>query len=270
MLINGLLGKKIVLRRGVRQGDPLSPALFIMAMDFFARYLQKLTDLGAIRLPFTGMRPCLLYADDALLFFKPDPNQAQAIRLTLLVFQQVSGLATNLEKSELLTMNTTQENKIATATVLNCRLTELPVIYLGIPLSDKRLPKSAYVDLLHRLSKRLGGWAARFLSIAGRLTLLNSILSSLPIHFMSVLKLPEWVLSKIDKIRRKFLWHGVTDQKKGLNLVNWEVVCTPKKLGGLRSIGLKSIQQSNATKMVLVVVQTRTKTLEAAANSDSR
>lgn len=176
VLINGLLGKKIDLKRGVRQGDPLSPSLFIMALDFFARYLQKLTELGAIRLPFPAMKPCLLYADDSLLFLKPDPNQAQAIKLTLMVFQQVSGLAINLEKSEMLVMNTGQEVKTETAAMLNCRLMELPVVYLGIPLSDKRLPKSAYVDLLHRFSKRLGGWAARFLSIAGRLTLLNSIL----------------------------------------------------------------------------------------------
>ncbi|XP_078150757.1 uncharacterized protein LOC144546100 [Carex rostrata] len=244
VLINGLLGKRINLKRGVRQGDSLSPSLFIMAMDFFARYLQKLTQLGAIRLPFPDMRPCLLYADDALLFLKPDPNQAQAIKLALLVFQQVSGLAINLEKTELLALNTLQENKIEIAAMLNCRLAELPMTYLGIPLSDKRLPKSAYLDLLHKFSKRLGGWASRFLSIAGRLTLLNSILSSLPVHFMSVLKLPEWVILKIDKIRRNFLWHGVTDQKKGFNLVDWEVVCTPKQLGGLGVLDLRAFNKA--------------------------
>lgn len=79
VLINRLRGKKIHLRHGVRQGDPLSPSLFIMTMDFFARYLHKLTEIGAIRLPYAGMRPCLLYADDALLFLKPDPHQAQAV-----------------------------------------------------------------------------------------------------------------------------------------------------------------------------------------------
>ena len=150
----------------------------------------------------------------------------------------------NLEKSELLALNTLQENKIEIAAMLNCRLAELPMTYSGIPLSDKRLPKSAYLDLLHKFSKRLEGWASRFLSIAGRLTLLNSILSSLPVHFMSVLKLPEWVILKIDKIRRNFLWHGVTDQKKGFNLVDWEVVCTPKHLGGLGVLGLRAFNKA--------------------------
>lgn len=69
VLINGQLRRRLLLRRGVRQGNPLSPQLFIIAFDFLARYLQKLKDIGAIRLPFPAMRPCLLYVDDALLFF---------------------------------------------------------------------------------------------------------------------------------------------------------------------------------------------------------
>lgn len=51
-MINGLLGRKIILKRGVRQGDPLSPLLFIMAIDFLARYVQKLANTGALRIPF--------------------------------------------------------------------------------------------------------------------------------------------------------------------------------------------------------------------------
>ena len=101
VLLNDLLGKQIKLKRGVRQGDPISPSLFIIAIDFLARYLQKLTDSGAIRLPYTAMRPCMLYADDALMFFKPDTNQAKAIKIALLVFQEVSGLEINLQKSEI-------------------------------------------------------------------------------------------------------------------------------------------------------------------------
>lgn len=81
VIINGLLGKRIKLRRGVRQGDLLSPNLFIIAMDFITRYLQKLTSTGAIRLPYPQMWPCLLYADDALL-----------------VFSEVSGISINLQK----------------------------------------------------------------------------------------------------------------------------------------------------------------------------
>lgn len=133
---------------------------------------------------------------------KPDINQVQAIKITLLVFEQVSGLAINLQKSELLVTNMQDQEATQLASSLSCRLVDFPFIYLGLPLSDRRLPRTAYLNLLTKLSKRLAGWAARFLSIAGRLVLLNSIMSLLPIYYMSVLKLPQWVLDEIDKTRR--------------------------------------------------------------------
>ena len=101
-MINGLLGKKIILKRGVRQGDPLSPLLFIIAMDFLACYFEKLTASGAIRLPFENTKPCLLYADDALFFIKPETQQIQAHTVALTVFERVSGLEINTHKSELI------------------------------------------------------------------------------------------------------------------------------------------------------------------------
>ena len=155
------------------------------------------------------------------------------------MFQQVSGLAINLQKSEVLTTNVYRNQAEQIALTIGCKLAEFPFMYLGIPLSDRHLPKTAYLDLLTKLNKRLAGWEARFLSIAGRLVLLNSILSSLPIYYMSVLKLPQWVLSEIDKIRRRFLWHGAADQVNGYSLANWDMVCQPKSNGGLGILDLK-------------------------------
>jgi hypothetical protein len=102
------------------------------------------------------------------------------------------------------------------------------------------LPKTAFLPLIHIINSILAGWAAKFLSIAGRLVLLNSILSSIPMYIMSVLKLPQWVINAIDKIRRTFLWHGANDQRKGYNLVDWEVVCEPKQIDGLGVLDLKT------------------------------
>lgn len=96
VMINGLLGNKIHLKRGVRQGDPLSPLLFIIGMDFLARWLCKLTTTGTLRLPDDSIRPCLLYADDALFFVKPETHQLQALKIVLLAFEQISGLAVNM------------------------------------------------------------------------------------------------------------------------------------------------------------------------------
>ena len=168
IMINGLLGRKITLRRGVRQGDPLSPLLFILAIDFLARYTQNLADTEALRLPFREMTPCLLYADDAMFFLKPEVQQLQVLQIVLTVFKQVSGLSVNLSKSELLISEGSQLLKQELANVLGCKLATLPFTYLGLPLSNKSLPKSAYLPLLQRMNKKLGGWAAKHLSIAGK------------------------------------------------------------------------------------------------------
>lgn len=120
----------------------------------------------------------------------------------------------------------------------------LPFTYLGLPLSNKKLPKTAYLPLLQRMNKRLGGWAAKHLSIAGRIVLVNSVLSALPTYFMSCLKLPEWVIKDIDKIRRSFLWHGVAPNQTKMNLANWSLVCTPKEFGGLGVMDLAVFNQA--------------------------
>lgn len=245
IMINGLLGKKIMLRRGVRQGDPLSPLLFILAIDFLARYVQKLTDIGALRLPFRGMSPCLLYADDAMFFIKPEVQQLQALQIVLTAFKQISGLSVNLAKSELMVSIGSQASQQELANVLGCRLATLPFTYLGLPLSNKKLPKSAYLPLIQRMNKRLGGWAAKHLTIAGRIVLINSVLSSLPTYFMSCLKLPVWVIKDIDKIRRTFLWHGTIPQAHSkINLANWKLSCTPKDFGGLGIMDLTVFNQA--------------------------
>ncbi|XP_078179612.1 uncharacterized protein LOC144573737 [Carex rostrata] len=171
IMINGLLGRKIILKRGVRQGDPLSPLLFILAIDFLARYSQKLANSGAIKLAFEGMSPCLLYADDALFFVKPEIQQLQALQVMLTVFQRLSGLSVNLSKSELVVSNGTEATNQELANVIGCKLGTFPFTYLGLPLSNSRLPKTAFLPLLHRMNKRLAGWAAAHLSIAGRMNL---------------------------------------------------------------------------------------------------
>lgn len=138
-LINGLLGKKLILKRGVRQGDPVSPYLFIISMDFLSRWFQRLRDTGAICLPFPGMKPCLLYADDALLFLKLYLRHMHILKIAFTTFHQISGLEVNFQKSELLLSRGTQQLGQQLATSMGCNLGQFPFTYLGLPLSNRRL-----------------------------------------------------------------------------------------------------------------------------------
>lgn len=160
---------------------------------------------GDWQLPFLQMRPCLLYADDSLFFMKPEVRQAQAMKILFTVFRNISGLAVSMEKSELLLSSDDNQLVQQLTDVLGCKRGSFPLCYLGLPLSDKALPKTAYIPLLQKINNKLQGWAARQLSIAGRLVLINAVLSAIPTYFMSVFKMPAWVIQEIDKTRRKFL-----------------------------------------------------------------
>lgn len=82
------------------------------------------------------------------------------------------------------------------------------------------------------MESKFEGWKGRLLSRGGRLQLINSVLSSIPVYFMSSFLLPKWVINRLDKIQRRFLW-GESDTKKGISLMAWSEICVPKINGGM-------------------------------------
>ncbi|KAJ3690480.1 hypothetical protein LUZ61_019644 [Rhynchospora tenuis] len=162
------LGKSISLKKRVRQEDPLSPYLFILAMDFLARWLSKLVEVGAFFPPFTSLKRCLLYADDALFFLQPSLQQCQLLQIILHGFQALSGLTVNPHKFDLLFTFADSHLLSLLSSELGCDSANFPITYLGLPLSDKKLGKSAYGPLIGKFASRLAGWSGALLSFAGR------------------------------------------------------------------------------------------------------
>ena len=89
--------------------------------------------------------------------------------------------------------------------------------------------------------KKLSCWKAKHLSYGGRLTLINSVLSSLPMFMMFFFEILEEVLKKLDQYRSRFFWQGYKDKKK-YRLPNWDIICHPKDQGGL---GITNIDLQN-------------------------
>ncbi|CAN6233698.1 unnamed protein product [Urochloa humidicola] len=241
VLVNGRPGPWFNCRRGVRQGDPLSPYLFLLVADVLQQMVKQ---NGMIRHPVAEDMPCpvLQYADDTLIVLKADRHNLVQLRATLDLFAEFTGLKINYHKSTLVPMHVSPENVASLQQVLGCQLGGFPQTYLGLPLSSDKLRLSAFAPLIAKADRYLCGWQASLLNPMGRTVLVNTVLDSQLIHATSVMPLPQGVLDAFDKRRRAFLWSGEDTVSGAQCLVAWEMACVPKEQGGF---GIKNIAIQN-------------------------
>jgi hypothetical protein len=100
------------------------------------------------------------------------------------------------------------------ADIFTCPIDNLPMKYLGVPIDNKKINKTLSCSMMEKMEKRLAGWQGRFLSLGGRLTLLNSCLSNVPLYMLSIYPAPKSVIRKLDMYRKKLLWQGGHQSKK--------------------------------------------------------
>ena len=138
ILVNGNAKGWVKASRGLRQGDPLSPFLFTLLADVLSRLMIRAEETGISEGFFVGRdrtRVSLLqFVDDTIFFSKASMEHLQNLKIILLVFEQVSGLKINLEKSTISGINTMQELLSILTLVFYCSVSEWPLSYLGLPL----------------------------------------------------------------------------------------------------------------------------------------
>lgn len=124
-------------------------------------------------------------------------SYSKKLRMLLLAFRGC--IYINFTKSTFVPIKLSTEEDFEISSVLNCPDASLPQTCLGLPLSDSKLPKTAYLPLISSVDRRLANFSMNFISRGGTLILTKSVLSALPTYFMSSLDLPKWVIEKIDK-----------------------------------------------------------------------
>uniref|UniRef100_A0A2N9EFE5 Reverse transcriptase domain-containing protein n=1 Tax=Fagus sylvatica TaxID=28930 RepID=A0A2N9EFE5_FAGSY len=247
ILINGNPEGFFGSTRGIRQGDPLSPLLFVLITEALSRMMTRAGEEGLLSGFQVGSLnnsllkiSHLLFANDTLIFSDANPDHIFHIRLLFTWFEAVSGLKINLCKSEMVPVGCVPDLENL-AGIMGCKTAQLPMNYLGLPLGAKFKSKAIWDPILEKMERKLAGWKRMYLSKGGRLTLIKSTLSSLPTYFLSLFPIPVAVASRIDKIQRDFLWGGMGEGKK-FHLVNWAQVCQPVHLGGL---GIRNLRIFN-------------------------
>ena len=139
----------------------------------------------------------------------------------LLWFEVISGLRINLDKSEIIPVGRV-ENLEVLAFELGCKVGKLPSLYLGLPLGAPHKSVAVWDGVEERLRRRLAFWKRQYISKGGRLTLIRSTSSNVPIYFMSILRMPRSVRLRLEQFQRK------------IHLIKWPVVCSDKSKEGLR------------------------------------
>uniref|UniRef100_A0A2N9EXD0 Reverse transcriptase domain-containing protein n=1 Tax=Fagus sylvatica TaxID=28930 RepID=A0A2N9EXD0_FAGSY len=238
VMVNGSSCGFFESSRGLRQGDSLSPLLFVVVMEALNRLLMRAEEghlLRGFEVQGRNNSPLmisnLLFADDTLIFCDADIEQIGYLKCTLLCFEAVSGLRVNLGKSEMVPIGNVP-NIQELAAMLECRISVLPMNYLGLPLGARYKSKALWDPVLEKMGRKLAGWKKLYLSKGARLTLIKSTVSSLPVYFLSLFPIPATVNHRIERLQREFLWGGMGDAPK-FPLVNWKTVCQPVHCGGL-------------------------------------
>ncbi|KAJ0612278.1 putative RNA-directed DNA polymerase [Helianthus annuus] len=164
------------------------------------------------------------------------------LRRLLRVFYLCSGLRIDIHKSTLFGVGKSMDVVSEKAKAMGGRSGETPFSYLGIRVGANMSRISNWDPVVKVFKSRLSKWKSKVLSIGGRLTLIKSVLESLPSYYFSLYKAPVGVINSLESLIKKFLWGGDLDTSK-VHWVAWDKVTRPKNRGGL---GLSKLGDSNS------------------------
>lgn len=246
IMLNGCQGSEIRHRRGLRQGDPLSPHLFILAIDVLNNIFDLATQHGYLT-KLKGRHTTLrisMYADDAVIFTNPDRQDIARIMEIMQAFGEATGLSVNLTKSTVAPIRCSGLDLDEILQDFPGPWVTFPMQYLGLPVTLGRLKLVHLQYIQDRAKSKVAGWQGKLLNVAGCRELVRSVLSTLPVYLLTVIKALKNFLKELDKLRRRFLWAGESQLTGGKCKVSWIKVCSPTPNGGLAIIDLEKFSRA--------------------------
>lgn len=240
ILINGVAHGYFYPSSGIRQGDTLSPYIFILCMEPLIRHLNLLAinsknHVGILSSP-RGFRVSnLVFTDDCLLFAKVTTKGARNILQAFNLFAKASGQQINFHKSSLFfSDNTSSQLRNSIVNILQIQHKITIGKYLGIHNIVFWKDSVNEQELIKRVKQKLAGWKTKSLSKAGKLTLIKSNLLGMSNHLMFYFNCPSRVTKRLNKECRNFFWGS----ERNFVPLAWNKICRPKNLLG--QIGLES------------------------------
>jgi hypothetical protein len=203
----------IILGRGLRQGDPLSPYLFILVAEGLSALFHQAVGRGDMH----GINVCrgapvvshLLFAVDSFLFCRATVTEVNKLMQILRTYANASSQEINLAKAEVFfSCNMSRATQEDLSRILGVQLVSGTGKYLGLPSMIGRSKTATFSFIKDRIWKKINSWKGRALSKAGKEIMIKSVLQSIPSYIMSIYVLPKTVVNDIEKMLNSFWWGG--------------------------------------------------------------
>ncbi|XP_074290444.1 uncharacterized protein LOC141617159 [Silene latifolia] len=236
-MINGTPSEIFQPGKGLRQGDLLSPYLFILCAEVLSSFMRRAAENATIHgNKISASSPVVthhLFADDSIFFVKANHEEANCVKIILLDYARASGQVVNFDKTTVsFSKGTRMADRDYVAQYLDVRVVEAQERYLGLPSVVGHSQKVVASVIRDKLCKKLQGLKGQLFSKAGREILIKVVAQSIPTYAMSVFKLPDNFCEELRSIVSRFWW-GATNGKGKILWIRWSKLCRPKCFGGL-------------------------------------
>eukprot|EP00253_Pinus_taeda_P001999 PITA_01999 len=262
-LVNGRATDFFKASRGLRQGCPLSPLLFVIqasVLSFLLNKKQEDQEIMGINIA-RGVKSInhALFADDTLLLGTASLPSAKNFKEVLDDFCEDSGSNLNKGKCHIYCWNIKARMIQAISNCFgfaaSCAWSSFK--YLGLPIFQKRALSKDWLPLLDKIKSKIYSWGYNWLNLAGKTVLIKSVLNSLPIYQSAMMMAPLGITRKIEEYIRNFFWKGGKANEKRIPLINWDTISLPRMEGGLQFKNINNQNIALGAKLLWRIIATK-------------
>lgn len=234
---NGRTVGPISPKRGLRQGDPLSPYLFLLCVEGLSNSLTEAANNEEIHgckiSPAAPAITHLLFADDSFLFFRATQEETTRVKVLLNAYERLSGQAVNFQKSGVLfSANVRRDKQLELSNILEVHNDLSDGRYLGLPSLIGRSKKKVFNFIKDRVAKKIQAWNSKTLSRGGKTVLIKNVAQTIPSYCMSCFKVPKTLAQEIERLMNGYWWSSNGNSSKGIRWLAWEKMGVAKNKGG--------------------------------------